>query len=194
MIKWDLNCGTLEFDEDLHIYILNGIVIPSVSQIVNKLFPNKYADIPKWVLEMAAQKGIAVHEAIEMYEKAGELSSLPELQGYIDLKKKECFECVFNEKPIIVFVNGNPICAGRLDMVTKQEVSYGIEDIKRTQVVDEERLFLQLNLYAIGAEQIYGITASYLKCLHLREKVAERIDIELNKQKTIQKIKEILEC
>lgn len=65
----------LEFIEETHTYLLDGVVIPSVTQILDIL--GGYEVIPKAVLQKAADRGTAVH-------KATELSDLGELD-YSDL-------------------------------------------------------------------------------------------------------------
>ena len=40
----------IEFDEKNHIYIKNGIVLKSVTQILKELFPNKYENVPNKIL------------------------------------------------------------------------------------------------------------------------------------------------
>ena len=40
----------IEFIEDGHIYLMDGVIIPSVSEILHFIFPNKYAGIDKRIL------------------------------------------------------------------------------------------------------------------------------------------------
>lgn len=58
----------IEFIENGHYYINSkGIIIPSVSTIVDFLFPNTYKDVPISVLNKAATYGTRVHELIQKY-------------------------------------------------------------------------------------------------------------------------------
>ena len=59
----------LEFIEEPHIYILNGEIIPSVTQILEDLFPLKYENIPEKILEDKSIYGIELHKFIEIIEK-----------------------------------------------------------------------------------------------------------------------------
>ena len=194
MKSWELRGGTLEFDEETHTYIYEGLVIPSVTALVSKVVPNGYENIPKSVLDEAAQKGTYVHKCIEMYEQAGELADIPELRNYMWLKKQYGFECVDNEMPVVIIIDGKAVCAGQLDMITRQDDLFGVEDIKRKSTIDKNSLFLQLNWYAIGVKQCYGMDISYLKCLQLREEKRKRIDIPLNEEKSLHILKEIVQC
>lgn len=184
----------MEFDTEHHIYYYDGVRLPSVTSLIAKAFPNKYANIPKATLEEASRKGTAVHEAIERYETTGEETDLKELHNYKVLKRLHGFTVRENEKPVVIFVDGVPAVAGRLDMITEQDGQIGVEDIKRTSAVDKNALFLQLNWYAIGYEQMTGEKIGYLKCLHLREDVRKRIEIPLNAERALAELKTLLEA
>lgn len=55
----------LTFDEKLHQYRINGVVVPSVTAITSPLFD--FAGIPKDILERKRQIGTALHKAIELH-------------------------------------------------------------------------------------------------------------------------------
>lgn len=54
-----------EFDEEKHEYTLDGVVLPSVTQIIAPL--NDFSRIAPGVLERKRQIGKAVHKAVELY-------------------------------------------------------------------------------------------------------------------------------
>ena len=64
--------GKLEFDEDRHIYTMDGERIPGVTEILAMADPEGYRNINPAVLEHAAMKGTLVHEWCEMYDYCGE--------------------------------------------------------------------------------------------------------------------------
>ena len=58
----------MTFNEEKHEYMVNGKVVPSVSEIMKCATCLYYTDeIPPRVLELACRKGSAVHKAIEDY-------------------------------------------------------------------------------------------------------------------------------
>ena len=59
----------LEFDEETHTYIKNGIILKSVTQILQELFPLKYENVPKKILEDKRIYGTELHKFIEIIEK-----------------------------------------------------------------------------------------------------------------------------
>ena len=78
---------TLEFDEETHTYLVDGIIVPSVTQLLKDQFQHKYDGVPEEVLKRASQRGTEVHEAIERYIKTGEETELPEMRGFKFLQK-----------------------------------------------------------------------------------------------------------
>lgn len=189
MKSWKINDDILEFDEDGHIYLVNGVVVPSVSQLLNFKFKNKYDGISEKVLKRAADKGTELHEAIEMYCRFGLEKDLVELRNFKFLQKQYNFEVVENEVPVIIYYRKKPVAAGRLDLVLKEGKDLILADIKRTSVLDKEYLGYQLNLYKIGYEQSYHKSIKCLKGVHLRENIRRYINIPINKKIVVEYLK-----
>jgi hypothetical protein len=177
---WEIKGHTLEYIDATHQYICDGVLIPSITQIMKVRFGGKYDGIPQAVLNNAAKKGTEVHEAIETYCKTGEVKDLLEVNNFIFLQRQYKFEVLENEVPIILFKSDKPIAAGRLDLVLRQNGVIGGGDIKRTSKLDKKYLEAQLNLYRIGYRQCYGIEWQFLKGLHLRENVRRFVDLPIN--------------
>lgn len=177
---WEINGHTLEFYEDSHQYICDGVMIPSVTQVLAHKFGHKYDGISASTLSEAAKKGTETHLAIERLCKTGEMTDLPEVKNFLFLKKAFKFEVVDNEVPVILFHAQEPICAGRLDLVIKTDEGLGLADIKRTSVLDRDYLFYQLNIYKIAYEQCYWQDISFLKGIHLKENQRRYAHIPMN--------------
>lgn len=176
----EINGHTLEFYEDDHIYLVDGKIVPSVTQVLSHKFGSKYNGVPTEVLKARATEGTRVHEAIERLCKTGEMTDLPEVKNFLFLKKAFKFEVVDNEVPVILFHAQEPICAGRLDLVIKSDEGLGLADIKRTSVLDRDYLFYQLNIYKIAYEQCYWQDISFLKGIHLKENQRRYAHIPMN--------------
>ena len=58
----------ITFLEEPHIYLVDGIITPSVSEILHFIFPDKYKGVDKRTLNKKAEYGTTIHESIEMYE------------------------------------------------------------------------------------------------------------------------------
>ena len=188
METWKIGTNTLEYDDDTHTYIVDGVIVPSVTQILGVKFGNKYAGVNRSTLERAASRGTAIHKAIENFCKYGENDGVKEVHNFNFLKERYGFNVLENETPIIIFKDGTPIAAGRLDLVLdvirKGKAFYtketAIADIKTTSVLDKEYLAYQLNLYRIGYMQSYGRNISELYGVHLREDKRKLVRIPVN--------------
>lgn len=168
MEEYKINGRTVEHDEETHCYIVDGIIVPSVTQILGALFKD-YEGVSAVVLERAREKGTALHEAIERYEKTGEENECQELQNYKFLKRHYSWINVANEIPIIYEENGKVLFAGRLDQIIEIDGKFGINDFKRVSAPNKDKIALQLNLYRIGYEQSYHREIEFLAFTQLRE-------------------------
>ena len=193
MIEWTIGKHTVEFYDDEHLYLVDGIVLPSITQILKVKFGNKYDGVSKDVLKRAADKGTEVHEAIEKLCKTGEVEDLKEVKNFMFLQKQYKFGVLDNEVPIILFKDDVPVAAGRLDLVLTLNNDIGLGDIKRTSSLDKEYLGYQLNLYRIAYMQCYGTEINFLKGLHLREDVRKFINIPINEQMAWKLVDDYLE-
>ena len=156
---------TIEFFEDTHTYLVDGVITPSVTTIIKKLFPDKYKGISDAVLKRKAEFGIKGHSIIEMIgknnmnenealDKISELYQTKEinqdmfisLREYIRLCKKHNIEVLENE----VMVAYENKYAGTLDMIANVNGKYSLIDIKFTAELDQEYLSWQLGMYRLA--------------------------------------------
>ena len=141
----------VEFIEDGHIYLVDGVITSSVSEILNFIFPDKYSNVPKQILNSKAEYGSRVHEAIEHLEKGEDLPQLNYLQEaslmqWKKLKSENKIEVIEQEKMVNY---GNRYC-GRFDMIANVNGAYSLCDIKTTAKLDLESLSWQLSFYALA--------------------------------------------
>lgn len=196
----NINGNVLEYFDDEHVYLVDGVIVPSITQILKYKFGGKYNGVSKSVLQKASEKGTMVHEAIEKYCKYGYESDLPELRNFKFLQRAYKFDVIENEVPVILSFDGKPVSAGRLDLVIEKigedgvlHGERGIADIKRTSTLDKEYLAYQLNLYRIAYQQCYGTKIDFLKGVHLREEKRKYVDIPINEEMAIELVKEYIE-
>lgn len=137
----------IEFIESTHQYIVDGVLTPSVSEILKFIFPNKYSNVPASVLKAKAEFGTHVHEAIEKYENCEdvELTPMEEIvfEQYLELKEKYEIEPIEQE----TLVHFEDRYCGRLDMIANVNGVRSLVDIKTTAKVDKESLSWQLSMY-----------------------------------------------
>ena len=171
----------LEFDESTHTYFVDGKKVESVTQLINRLFPDKYADIPEGVLKRASERGTQVHKAIEAYCKGFDDGS-NEVMDFKFLQSHYKFKAIENELPVIIDLNGKTY-AGTLDMILKTNSEFGYEysiaDIKTTSTLDKNYLAYQLNLYRLGAMYCYDYDITALYGIHINGKVRKLVKIPI---------------
>lgn len=171
----------LEFFEDEHIYLVDGVIVPSVSQVLDYKFGHKYDSVDPAVLKRAAGRGTKVHEAIERFCKEGIDDGSNEVRNFRFLQDKYGFHVHASELPVIIEYDGLTI-AGRFDLQLVIDGRYGGADIKCVSSLDKERTAYQLNLYRLGVKQCYGVDWKFLKAIHLKDDVRKIVDLPIEEE------------
>lgn len=172
---------SVEYLDDSHLYLVDGIIVPSVSQLLRTRYGGEYATVAPAVLSKAAEAGTKMHADIQNYEETGAESGSKELHNYLFLKKHYAWEMKECEKIILIEHKGKFYC-GRFDMLVGINGGLGIIDFKRRSAVNKDELALQLNLYRIGYEQTYGEKIDTLAGIQLREDVRRYIKIPIKQE------------
>lgn len=138
------------FFEDTHTYIIDGVEVPSVTDILKPLH-RSYAKVNPSVLEYAANRGKAVHEVLELYDLGGDLEVVPEISGYIKayLEWGQVYRPTWTGVEEIVYYGKD--YAGTLDRIgylNKDRNHLCIVDIKTSQPTKEALVSVCLQTYA----------------------------------------------
>ena len=163
----NVNGVELEFVEEGHLYFIDGVLVPSITQILKSRFGGRYKFVDRGLLNRRAAEGTAVHKAIEEYCNTGKETDIPELRGFQFLQKQYGFKAVQSEVPVVLW-DGDPIAAGRLDLVLKIGETIGGADIKCVSSLDRQYVAYQLNLYRIAYAQCYGVKWDFLRAIQLK--------------------------
>ena len=191
---WNIKGHIVEFIDDIHQYLVDGCMVDSVTQILGVKYKNDYASVPPAVLNNAAQRGTAVHKAIENYNVTGYDDGSEAVRNFKFLQKQYGFEVLDSELPLVIFNDDNvPIACGRLDMTMLMDGETGIADIKTVSTLNKEKIAYQLNLYRIGLMHSYGVDAQFLKIIHLRDGIRKFIDSPVNEGMAWELVNEYLE-
>ena len=128
------------FDEATHTYTLDGVVIPSVTEICAPITYGKYP--PVGVVQQAAARGTRVHELCALYD----MDALPdeieaELVGYVKAWAAFCrdYKPVWAhiELPLYGEIDTGLPFAGTLDRIGKIDGRTQVVDIKTTASLDQ---------------------------------------------------------
>ena len=163
----------VEYFEDTHLYLVDGVIVPSITRLLKKHFP--VADtIPQHVLENARKRGNRVHKEIEDYEHLESIKEpSTELKNYVELKEKHKFEVIDVEKIVVLMKGDKVIACGRLDQLIEIDGELAINDIKSTYKLNYEYLYHQTNLYRIAHNQTYGTDIKKCYATHLKGNTAK---------------------
>ncbi len=172
----------IEFIEKEHIYLIDGIIVPSVTQLLKKLFPCKYENIPEKILEDKSIYGIELHKFIEIIEKKKPKKPLAyikryykpniyqeeSLKDYLKIKDKYKIEITDSEKKI----SYKYLYAGTLDLKGYVNGKSAIIDIKTTYELDDVYVSFQDSLYEMADEPVKKLYCLWLPKGH-RGKLVE---------------------
>ena len=192
MNTYEINGHTIEFIPETHQYVVDGILVPCVSNILAYKF-NDYAKIPKEVLQRASAKGTELHKAIEDFEQMGIKSELQEFKNYLYLKKQHKFENIANEVPVLFEIEGRVLFVGTLDQIIQIDGKLGINDFKRVSTPNGRKIAYQLNFYKLAYEQTYGKKIDFISYTHLRETVRKFHQLPINEETTLNLLNEYYE-
>lgn len=194
----------IEFIEETHTYLINGIIVPSVTTLIKKIFPDKYKGISEKVLERKAKYGTLGHkviedigvsmmsleEAMQYIKKLYEIGEINQdmfisLREYARLCKRNELEPIQNE----VIVNYGYEFVGTLDMIANVKGKRCLIDIKFTAELDYEYLAWQLGMYKLA----YGEDFDNYYCLWLpKGKIGKLAEIKIKeKDEILNKLEEI---
>ena len=127
------------FDEATHTYTLDGVVIPSVTEICAPITCGKYP--PVGVVQQAAARGTRVHELCALYD----MDALPDeieagLVGYVKAWAAFCrdYKPVWThiELPLYGEIDPGQPFAGTLDRIGEIDGLTRVVDIKTTASLD----------------------------------------------------------
>lgn len=148
----------IEFLSEPHLYLKDGILIKSVTQILQLIFPDKYKNVDKVILNNKAKFGTEGHSIIEHLD----VSDIEEAKNEtLKIKNKDLQICIREYLRLVEKHEIEPICheqqvsykylyAGTLDLIANVNGVESLCDIKFTAELDKEYLNWQLGMYALA--------------------------------------------
>ena len=144
---------TVTYDDASHAYTVDGVRVPSVTEIAGILTAGKYAEGNPAALAQAQRRGTEVHEICQQIDcgiDPEELEIPPELTGYVNgylaFLRDWGPEWDYMEK--IVYTRDY---AGRADRIGRIDGKTAVVDIKTTAVMDRlSKLALLAQLQGYG--------------------------------------------
>jgi len=156
----------LVFFDEGHTYELDGVQIPSVSEVTRFLSREVYGDVQQFRLDHAAARGTKVHKLTEALDKYGEIEadaeSLPYIKAYLKFRQEHDVQWEEIEKPRF---HPDGLYAGTVDRMGTIDGRRGILDIKNSYRVHKPLYEAAQNLYRMTYDP--G-TIEVLYILHLK--------------------------
>lgn len=179
--------GALHFDEATHTYTKDGVVVQSVTQILNDLSSREYRHVSREVMEEAAMLGKAVHKMIELDLRDDlDLDSLSdELHVYYsawqNFLQTSGFRMVLSEQHVY---SQRYNYAGTLDLAGWLNKRFCIIDAKRTAQVPRTAAPQTAAYRQALAEAGWVFDYPHDKAIRARIDEAERYALHLRKDGT----------
>lgn len=149
----------IEFVEDTHTYLVDGVITPSVSDFINWAFPNNYANIPNAILDKKAKYGTRLHKEIENVLNGKK----PKLENVDPNIKYAVLDFIKNNKKWNIKAKAiesmgtyKGLICGTCDIIDEHDY---ITDIKSTSElkINNETCYAPLNLQIATYYLIHGI-------------------------------------
>lgn len=177
------------FNEEDHTYFLDDKQLQGITGMISRqLFPDKYKDVPEFVLKKAAEKGSRIHAQCQFVDSTGFKPESVEAENYLRERVNAGYNAFANEYT----VSDNEYFASNIDCVWEKEGRISIADIKTTYSLDKEYLSWQLSIYAYLFElQNPLVKVHELFGMWLRGDKSELILIQ---RKPDAEVKKLMEC
>lgn len=152
----------LEFIEEEHLYIYNGVIIPSVSEILKFIFPEKYKGVSDFILQNKANYGTLVHKLCEKIDLGKTIEELKQeynfnyiieasLNQHLKLKEQYKIEPISMEQRVCY----NGLYGGTYDLEANVNSLFSLIDRKTTAELDEDYISWQLSFYELASGKKY---------------------------------------
>ena len=188
----------IEFIEQEHIYLYDGVIIPSVSEILGFIFPDKYKDVPKEILKDKADYGTLVHKLCEELDTGKTLEELKQeykfnyiieatLKQHLKLREKHNIVPISIEQRVCY----KGLYGGTYDLEAYVDSELSLIDRKTTAELDKDYLSWQLSFYELAEGKKYK---SYMQNGYLKN-LGKLVEIPRKSEKELLRVlKEYLDC
>lgn len=170
----------LMFFDHGHKYTLDGVELPSVSELCRFISREIYGTVAQYTLDMAADRGTMVHkatEALDVYGKVEVTDDIaPYVQAYLNFRQEHDIKWNMVERSM---ANQKERYAGTIDRYGELDGAKSLVDLKTSYTVHKRLAIAQLNLYRWTLEEEgHAVEKQYI--LHLTKEGYKLVEIEKN--------------
>lgn len=168
----------LMFFDHGHKYTLDGVELPSVSELCRFISREIYGTVAQYTLDMAADRGTRVHkatEALDVYGKVEVTDDIaPYVQAYLKFRQEHDIKWNMVERSM---ANQKERYAGTIDRYGELDGAKSLVDLKTSYTVHKRLAIAQLNLYRwMIEEEGHAVEKQYI--LHLTKDGYKLVEIE----------------
>ena len=166
------------FDKEHHTYTLNGHQLQGITGMLRRrLFPLEYANIPQHIMDAAAARGTAIHEACEALDNGQEVITdyQAEVDAYKAARDRKKLKHLASE-----YLVSDGVFASAIDKVYEvDDYTVDLGDIKTTSKLNKKYISWQLSIYAYLFE-LYNphIRVRNLYAIHVRDGKCKIVKVE----------------
>ena len=144
----------LEFEPNSHTYTLDGIVIPSVSEVLRFASKELYSSTSAQAMEIAADRGTRVHAATEALDRTGRADIDPDIEPYVrayaKFLKDNKVNWLYTEAPIYGMTRDYAGTIDRFGFLNGETVLLDIKTTKTITARHKKLYAAQLTAYSHG--------------------------------------------
>lgn len=181
--------SSVVFNEESHTYFLGEKQLSGITGMIKRqLFPDKYKEVPQYILERAAERGTKVHHECQFADVTGFEPECQEAINYLMIRIGAGYTALENEYT----VSDEEHFASNIDCVWEKDGKIALADIKTTYKADIDYLEWQLSIYAYLFElQNPGLKVDCLYGVWLYNEKYELIPL---KRKSDDEVKKLMQC
>lgn len=181
--------SSVVFNEGNHTYFLGDKQLSGITGMIKRqLFPDKYKEVPQYILERAAERGTRVHHECQFTDMTGFEPESQEAMNYVFIRTGAGYKVLSNEYT----VSDEEHFASNIDCVWEKDGKIALADIKTTYSPDKAYLEWQLSIYAYLFEmQNPNLKVDRLFGVWLYNEKSELIPLE---RKSDEEVKRLLQC
>lgn len=176
--------ANLIFYDETHKYTVDGVEVPSVSEITRFISREVYKDVQQFALDTAAARGTGVHKATEALDKYGSIEVTDELLPYIKAYVKFIKDYKPEWEKIEWSVNNGTMYAGTLDRYGTLRGVKAVVDVKTTGSITPAHRMLYTaaqNLYRMAIEPEHKVEGLFILQLR-KDETYKLIELEIQNE------------
>lgn len=163
----------IEFIEAEHLYLWDGVIKPSVTQVIRAALGDMYQNVPPAVLQAKANYGTELHRLCEQYMTTGQMNPPADdaemLGSYTQFVQIVDAMAIKPLRTETIVGYAHKVC-GRFDLLAEVDGKTTLIDYKTTARYNAEYLSIQETLYAMAIRETLGVEVEQMGCIWLPKK------------------------